>query len=444
MENLFESLNHQDSLFFLLSMLISFLIGFIAAWGMWRGQAVRYQRDAADWKQKHDDIQLDVSELKEKLDLNTADLAKAKREAEMALEQLAATQSDRQKWQRDLDQSLEETVKLHASSHIHQATIEDLNNQIAVLKASNEQLAVAGAALGSNQKEAERIGQLEAKIASLEADNERLLSAAKKEDENVLSLLKSYNDSTNRLGSLEAKIGSLMAENEVLKTELADLKASPTAGVTAGAVATEAIITATNPADKEAITGGAIATSEARDEVMAAIGTTIPLATAEQKDDLTEIKGIGSFLEKKLNALGIFTFEQVSHFDTNLIEKVTAAIEFFPGRIERDNWVGQASQLTLAKTAKAAPIKPDDLKIVEGIGPKIEKLLNEAGIHTWSALAESSVDKIKEVLLNAGERYRIHDPRTWPDQARLAANGDLEKLKQYQDFLSAGKDPDRV
>ncbi|MEM6641965.1 MAG: hypothetical protein AAF616_03215 [Bacteroidota bacterium] len=68
-------------------------------------------------------------------------------------------------------------------------------------------------------------------------------------------------------------------------------------------------------------------------------------ASASQKDDLTKIKGIGPFIEKKLNSLGIYTFEQIESFTPDTVEKVTDAIQFFPGRIDRDDWVGQAKRL---------------------------------------------------------------------------------------------------
>lgn len=81
-----------------------------------------------------------------------------------------------------------------------------------------------------------------------------------------------------------------------------------------------------------------------------------------------------------------------------------------------------------------------DLKVIEGVGPKIEALLKAAGIHSHLNLAETSVDKIKEVLAAAGERYRLADPQTWPKQAKLAAEGNWEELKTYQDFLNGGKE----
>ena len=85
------------------------------------------------------------------------------------------------------------------------------------------------------------------------------------------------------------------------------------------------------------------------------------------------------------------------------------------------------------------PSNPEDLKVVEGIGPKIEQLLKNDGIKTWRDLANANVDRLKGILDAAGDRYRIHDPGTWAEQAQLAADGNWDKLKEYQDFLQGGR-----
>ena len=72
-----------------------------------------------------------------------------------------------------------------------------------------------------------------------------------------------------------------------------------------------------------------------------ALGT----AKASDKDDLQEIRGIGPFIEEKLNALGIYTFKQISKMDSKTEDQVNEAIEFFPGRVKRDQWVVQAKML---------------------------------------------------------------------------------------------------
>lgn len=83
--------------------------------------------------------------------------------------------------------------------------------------------------------------------------------------------------------------------------------------------------------------------------------------------------------------------------------------------------------------------KQNDLKVVEGIGPKIAGLLQESGITTWNALATVSADKLNEVLTKAGPRFKLADPGSWPKQAQLADEGKWDELREYQDFLDGGK-----
>ncbi len=69
---------------------------------------------------------------------------------------------------------------------------------------------------------------------------------------------------------------------------------------------------------------------------------TIGVAHSFERDDLTKIEGIGPYIEEKLNEIDIYTYEQISKLTTSDIRALTEIIDFFPGRIERDNWVGQA------------------------------------------------------------------------------------------------------
>lgn len=92
-----------------------------------------------------------------------------------------------------------------------------------------------------------------------------------------------------------------------------------------------------------------------------------------------------------------------------------------------------------AKKATKKTAKADDLKKVEGIGPKIAGLLNEAGIITFADLSKAPIKKLKKVLEDAGSRFRMHDPKTWSEQAKLAAKGEWDKLKAWQGELKGGK-----
>jgi len=68
-------------------------------------------------------------------------------------------------------------------------------------------------------------------------------------------------------------------------------------------------------------------------------------SSKKEKDDLTKIDGIGPYIEQKLNDIGIFNYDQISRMEESDIRTVTELIEFFPGRIERDDWVGQANEI---------------------------------------------------------------------------------------------------
>ncbi len=84
-----------------------------------------------------------------------------------------------------------------------------------------------------------------------------------------------------------------------------------------------------------------------------------------------------------------------------------------------------------------APPQPDDLTRVEGIGPKISALLQEAGILTFAQLSTANVDHLRQLLDKP--RFRLADPETWPEQAKLAAAGDWDRLAALQNTFKGGR-----
>jgi len=84
---------------------------------------------------------------------------------------------------------------------------------------------------------------------------------------------------------------------------------------------------------------------EARTEKIDMIKSVIGEATAENKDDLKKISGVGPVYEEKLNSLGIYTFEQVSKLTPESIQAIEELTKYFPGRIEREDWMSQAKKL---------------------------------------------------------------------------------------------------
>jgi predicted flap endonuclease-1-like 5' DNA nuclease len=97
------------------------------------------------------------------------------------------------------------------------------------------------------------------------------------------------------------------------------------------------------------------------------------------------------------------------------------------------------------KVTKKAPTKkivtestPDDLTKIEGIGSKIASLLKESGIVTFADLGATKVGVLRNILAEAGNRFKMHNPSTWAKQAKLAAKGKWDKLKTLQEELNGG------
>lgn len=84
-------------------------------------------------------------------------------------------------------------------------------------------------------------------------------------------------------------------------------------------------------------------------------------------------------------------------------------------------------------------VRQDDLKLIEGIGPKIEGLFHNFDIKTWKSLSETPVAKCQEVLDSGGDRYKVHDPASWPMQAKMAYEGKWKALARWQEEHKHGK-----
>ncbi len=93
------------------------------------------------------------------------------------------------------------------------------------------------------------------------------------------------------------------------------------------------------------------------------------------------------------------------------------------------------------KSAKAEKDEAtdDDLTKIEGIGKKIAELLAAEKIESFKDLSKTSTKKLKNILEVAGSKFNVHDPSSWPKQAKLAAAGKWAELKELQNELIAGK-----
>lgn len=104
-------------------------------------------------------------------------------------------------------------------------------------------------------------------------------------------------------------------------------------------------------------------------------------------------------------------------------------------------WVNRRNDVPLDEPSMTAiPEREqiaDDLQKIEGIGPKVARVLNEAGINTFEELAGADAAEIQKTLKAAG--LQMMNPEGWIEQASLAAKGDWEGLKRLQSELKGGR-----
>ena len=101
------------------------------------------------------------------------------------------------------------------------------------------------------------------------------------------------------------------------------------------------------------------------------------------------------------------------------------------------DFIGRPDEERKTEAKPEKTVEVDDLTKIEGIGPKVSKTLIAAGISTFEALSNATVEDIQKILTDAG--LRMMDATTWPQQAKLAAQGDWDGLKKLQDDLSGGR-----
>lgn len=211
-----------------------------------------------------------------------------------------------------------EALKQAAKGNDNQAELEKLNNKLAALQVEHNKSKSSYEGLQLTN------GDLIKQVNLLKTQ-----SSGDDYKEKYDALVIQNNDCGDKVTALEKEHESCNTQIAALKKELEELKAKPA------------------PAPAPVSTGDA-----KKDEVLNRIRekaqkidfNRIGRADAAQKDNLQDIKGIGPFIEDKLNALGIYTFKQIANFTEEDDDLVNEAIEFFPGRVKRDDWKGQCKE----------------------------------------------------------------------------------------------------
>jgi predicted flap endonuclease-1-like 5' DNA nuclease len=330
---------------------------------------------------------------------------KAAEEERLKAEQEAQAEEDRIKAEAEAEEAEKEAAK------------EAKAQADADAKAAKDAKAAEEKAAKDAEKEAKDAEKQAEKEAKAQADAEE--KAAKEAEKQAAKEAKAQADAEAKAAK-EAKA----AEEKAAKAAAAAKKAKP--------------------ASKEVKKKEELKRVQERSETIdfAILGT----AKASDKDDLQVMKGIGPFIEEKLNALGIYTYLQVSKMTSKLETDVNEAIEFFPGRVKRDQWVNQAKILLgedvkldekalkqaedlerISKKAEsidfatlgvASASEKDSLQTIKGIGPFIEEKLNALGIFTFEQVGNMT-SEIEEQVNKAIEFFPGRVKRDeWAKQAR--------------------------
>ena len=326
----------------------------------------------------------------------------------------------------------------------------------------------------------------EVESPALIAERDRYRTAATKWE-------KDYNDVKYQLEELQkseadlrAALASCNADKHLLEQEIINTKASNAAAFAAGAgagaagnAALSGIAGAGNDrAEGEDLTDDGDGDSSA--VILPAAGLVEGDDASTQgsmydglfaSDNLLIIEGIGPKVSQVLKDNNINEWSDLAATDADELRRILQAAGSNFGLSDPTGWPHQASlaaagdwdeliryqkftdagrettgdfetdskfEKLAAKEMGFSSNNPNDLKVVEGIGPKIESLLKEAGINTWQDLSNADVDRLQQILDGAGPRYKMAVPRTWPEQAALAAAGDWAALKELQDRLQGG------
>jgi predicted flap endonuclease-1-like 5' DNA nuclease len=433
MENLnqlFSNLGTEQSILILSWLIIAFLLGLLAGYFLRNRYVNELNRQLEEKDQQLTARQLELDQVQHELALKEADLKRAAFEAEEAQLKIRRSAEEVVRLNQLVASAQVELDNTKAAEQASASIINDLNDQILGLKTKNAQLVEGGASpvdvhVGGSGEALDRLIAIEMQLARLTEENSALLR----------------------------KLGESGEDRLVEQQPIPSIDHQPTPDPGISEPAGEFFVPKVIPAEPVSVPetpnfGNEPSTLFNADKVLLRTG---------DKNDLTAIEGIGPFLEKKLNDAGVFTYADIAAWDAEKIAEITTKISFFEGRIEKDDWVGQAKKLideTPEEFAESSTIAEarsleleeshvvpalNDLKLILGIDEPIEKILFTAGINSFAELAKMDPDEIRNILVVVDPALNGADPSAWPAQARLALDEEWEVLHDYQEQLKAGK-----
>lgn len=440
----FQNRTNEEQILLGILIILAVLFGVVVGWIVQGSKTRRYKKELLLLRKDRDEYEVRYRTTETKQKALAKELEAVSREKVAALDQLQGMRNDLGQRDVQLEELRRANEGLSAANQELNTMTDALDTEVASLKEQNEKLTV----------------QVEQTPAPRDVSGGAAAGAGGglESNDNLNSYIAT---SESRFQLLEQRITLLARENETLRSAPAIPASDPYTGhlpvvnrsLETTASTTEPLVIRADTAEPGVRTGHGGGTEVIVQTTPSLQVPTIATNEFAQRDDLTLIDNIGPFLQQKLNEADIYRYEQVANWSEADIITYTELIGYIPGIIQRDDWVGQAKGLAMSEAAGIVPVTndpapapvadvpeaEDDLKIVEGIGPKIESILKANGIFTLAVLADTPTERLREILNEAGSRFKSHDPKTWPVQAGLAADGKLKELKAWQGELKGGK-----
>lgn len=151
--------------------------------------------------------------------------------------------------------------------------------------------------------------------------------------------------------------------------------------------------------------------------------------SVKEEEENAEIKRLEEKVERLNKDLSNSISEKIQL--KHDLQKAQNAIENQPQAVESESLKNSAPH--------TESVTKEDLTKIEGIGPKIAQILGDGGILNFAQLANSDPENLKNILRAAGPNYAVHNPTTWPEQAKLAVKGAWDELNILQTELKGGR-----
>jgi chromosome segregation ATPase len=408
-----------------------------------------------------------INELKAQVDNLSTKLAWSESEKNKLTASLDAANSEVNNLKNEITEKQNALVMQQAEIEQLQSKAEslELENALAAerIESLREQLQSGDSA---SAEQSDRIERLHAELNKVKSDNSILLNEKEKLNASLADLNNKFQDSENMLSEYSALSDAMKAEYDNLQDELNKIKEEHSStAITATTLQTDfENLNKENAALKNSIEDfeaqieslyGELenneiairALQEGNGELLTEM---ISLENAEANNyqdaekALLQLQNEKAALERSVVELIKENEEMIENmskiYETEVIEKEASVNPVqIEDEVEADIEEKTEISATVISDAEVDndDVIPDDLKLVEGIGPKIQELLYNSGIKTFQRLSKTPVEHIRRILVLAGDRFAVHDPKSWPEQAKLAAESKWDDLKTFQEHLAA-------